>query len=218
VAVIPAWAVIVARAGDGAKTRLSSELSLEQRQNLVLAMLADVIEVCARAEPEGILAVVDTPAARSVVERGGAIALDDAGSGDMNAAATIGIQAACERGARTAILLPGDLPFITTRDLASLLEAAAMARRAVIIGASHDGQGTNALLLRPPDVIAPTFGPPSLDRHIQAGLAAGAVTVVRTDLGLSHDIDTPHDLAALRKKEPGPHTAAAVKKLRSRSS
>ena len=84
---------------------------------------------------------------------------------------------------------------------------------AVIIGASHDGQGTNALLLRPPHVIAPTFGPPSLDRHIQAGHAAGALTVVRTDLGLAHDIDTPQDLAALRESSPGPHTAAALKNL-----
>jgi 2-phospho-L-lactate guanylyltransferase len=213
VAVIPAWAVIVARAGDGAKTRLSSELSLDERQKLVLAMLADVIEVCARAEPEGILAVVDTATARSIAERGGAIALDDPGCGDMNSAVRLGIQAACARGATTALVLPADIPLIRQQDFDVLLEAAGTARRAVIIGASHDGQGTNALLLRPPDVIDPTFGPPSLDRHIQAGLAAGAVTVVRTDLGLSQDIDTPHDLAALRTRAPGLHTVAALKNL-----
>jgi len=210
--VIPAWAVVVARAGDGAKSRLAAQVSFEQRQKLVLAMLADVIEVCARAAPEGVLAVVDTAAARSVVERGGAIALDDPGEGDMNSAVRLGIQAACARGARTVIVLPADLPLISVTDL-NALAAAATARRAVIIGASHDGQGTNALLLRPPDVIAPTFGPPSLDRHIQAGLSAGALTVVRADLGLSFDIDTPADLAALRTKSPGPHTASVLQKL-----
>src|SRR5712691_13271930 len=58
VVVIPAWAVVVVRAGDGAKSRLAAQVSFEQRQKLVLAMLADVIEVCARAAPEGVLAVV----------------------------------------------------------------------------------------------------------------------------------------------------------------
>ena len=55
------------------------------------------------------------------------------------------------------------------------------APRAVVIGSSHDGRGTNALLLRPPDVIAPAFGPPSVGRHVQLGLAAGAHTVIRPD-------------------------------------
>src|SRR5258708_21333463 len=185
VVVIPAWIIVVAGAGGGAKSRLAGELSVEQRQKLVLAMLEDVLDICTRAHLAGILAVVDTAAARSVVERCGAIALDDPGNGDMNAAAAIGIEAACERGAKIAILLPGDLPLITTDDFVSLIEAAGSERRAVVIGASHDGQGTNALLLRPPDVITPSFGPPSLDRHVQAGLTAGALTVVRTNLGLA---------------------------------
>jgi 2-phospho-L-lactate/phosphoenolpyruvate guanylyltransferase len=211
--VIPVWAIVVARAGDGAKSRLAADLSIEQRQKLVLAMLEDVLDVCIRANLAGVLVVVDTPAAGSVVERCGAIALDDPGDGDMNSAVRLGIQAACQRSAMTALVLPGDVPLVTLNDLDVLEKAAGTARRAVIIGASHDGQGTNALLLRPPDVIAPTFGPPSLDRHVQAGHAAGALTVVRTDLGLADDIDTPADLAALRKKEPGPRTAAVIKTL-----
>jgi 2-phospho-L-lactate guanylyltransferase len=211
--VIPTWAVVVARAGDRAKSRLAAELSLEQRQQLALAMLEDVLDVCTRAHLAGVLAVVDIGAARSVVERGGAVALADPGNGDMNAAVTLGIHAACQRGASTVLVLPGDVPLIAREDVEVLLEAAGTASRAVVIGASHDGQGTNALLLRPPDVIAPTFGPPSLDRHVQAGLDAGAVTVVRTDLGLALDVDTPEDLANLRGKPLGRHTAAALASL-----
>jgi 2-phospho-L-lactate guanylyltransferase (CobY/MobA/RfbA family) len=62
-------------------------------------------------------------------------------------------------------------------------------------------------------VIAPTFGPPSLDRHTQAGLTAGAVTVVRTGLGLAQDVDTPEDLANVQAKPLGRQTAAAVASL-----
>jgi 2-phospho-L-lactate guanylyltransferase len=99
---------------------------------------------------------------------------------------------------------------ISTDDLQALLDAAGAAPRAVVVGSSHDGQGTNALLLRPPDVITPAFGPPSVGRHVQLGLAAGAHTVVRAGLGLALDVDTPDDLHALALDRLGPHMAAAM--------
>ena len=67
--------------------------------------------------------------------------------------------------------------------------------------------------MRPPDVIAPRFGPPSVGKHLQAGQAAGALTVVRSDLGLALDVDTPDDLAALQTTSVGGHTAAALAEL-----
>ena len=103
-------------------------------------------------------------------------------------------------------------------DLDALLDSAGATPRAVVIGSSHDGRGTNALLLRPPDVIAPAFGPPSVGRHVQLGLAAGAHTVIRPRLGLALDVDTPDDLAALPLDRLGPHTAAILAGLRQQQS
>jgi 2-phospho-L-lactate guanylyltransferase len=179
-------------------------------------MLADVVEVCASAGLGGVLAVVDTRAARSVAKRGGAMVVADPGNGegDMNAAVSVGLAAASARGAATCVVLPADVPRISVADIAGLLTAAGGVPRAVVVAASHDGQGTNALLLRPPDIIPPGFGPPSLSRHIAAGLAAGALTMVRSDLGLAHDVDTPEDLAALQTDHPRPHTARALARLR----
>jgi 2-phospho-L-lactate guanylyltransferase len=209
------WAVIVARVGTGAKSRLAGALSATQRRELALAMLADVVDVCvqARGIVAGTLAVVDSPDARLAVERGGAIAVSDPGTGDMNAAVIAGLRVARERGATTALVVPGDVPLIGVADVEALLRAAGTAPRAVIIGASHDGEGTNALLLRPPEVIVPGFGPPSLQRHIEAGLAAGALTQVCPDLLLALDVDTPADLATLESNRAGPHTTAALAAL-----
>jgi 2-phospho-L-lactate guanylyltransferase len=131
----------------------------------------------------------------------------------MNAAVAAGLGAAIERHAGTALVLPGDIPLISADDLRALVEAAGFAPRAVVVAASRDGEGTNALLLRPPNVIAPAFGPPSLSRHIEAGLAAGALTLVRSDLGLSLDVDTPADLAALQVAGPRGHTGAVLDRL-----
>ena len=60
------------------------------------------------------------------------------------------------------------------------------------------GSGTNALLLDPPTVITPAFGPGSFARHAALAHAAGATVRVRRLPSLELDVDTPGDLAALR--------------------
>lgn len=187
-------------------------------------MLADVLNVCATAHQafDGTLAVVDELAAHTVATRAGATAIADPGGGDMNTAVATGLAAARLRGADTVLVLPGDVPLISTDDLHALLDGAGQASKAVVVGASQDGQGTNALLLRPPEVIAPGFGPPSVGRHVQAGLAAGAHTVVCRGLGLALDVDTPADLALLENSNAngrvGPHTVDALAHLALRQS
>src|SRR5713101_19284 len=123
-------------------------LSADQRRRLALAMLADVVAVChqARGIVAGTLAVVDEPAARAVAVRGGAITIADPGSGDMNAAVAAGLAAVHKQGAGTVLVVPGDVPLMSTDDLQALLDSAGAAPRAVVVGSSRDGQGTNALL------------------------------------------------------------------------
>jgi 2-phospho-L-lactate guanylyltransferase len=205
------WAVIVARVGPRAKSRLAAALEADQRRLLALAMLADVLDICTsgKAPLSGVVAVVDEPVARDLAERGGAVVATD-GGGDMNAAVSLGLRAAVARHAQTAIVLPSDIPLLSTLDLRALLERAADAPRSVVIGASRDGQGTNALLLRPPEVIQPAFGPPSVERHMRLGHAASAVTHVVRNLGLALDVDTPQDLTTLADLPVGPHTAEAL--------
>ena len=57
------------------------------------------------------------------------------------------------------------------------------------------GQGTNALVVSPPDAIAPAFGSESRAEHQRAATAAGA-RYLELDGPLSLDLDTPADLIA----------------------
>jgi 2-phospho-L-lactate guanylyltransferase len=180
-------------------------------------MLADVLEVCGRAGLSGTVAVVDLPVAQHVARRAGALPVADPGWGDMNAAVASGLRAAREHGATTAVVLPGDVPLLQPGDIQALVDAAGQAAQAVVVAASRDGQGTNALLLRPPDVIAPAFGAPSVERHLAAGRAAGGRTVLKTGLGLAFDVDTPADLRLLFESRPGRQTVAALADLLPRS-
>jgi 2-phospho-L-lactate guanylyltransferase len=201
------YAVIVARAGNGAKTRLAGALSASDRTQLSAAMLRDVLVVCATSpDLHGVIVVADAPAAAHI---GAAQLVADPGLG-MNAAVQAGIDAACRAGARTAIVLPGDVPLISHADFRALLAAAGSATRVVVLGASRDGAGTNALLLRPPHAIEPSFGEPSLERHASMARAAECQTVVLRDLGLALDVDTPEDVVALRAEPTLPSDTAEV--------
>jgi 2-phospho-L-lactate guanylyltransferase len=67
---------------------------------------------------------------------------------------------------------------------------------AVIVPDRH-GTGTNALLLTPPNALAPSFGPGSRERHLSDARLAGTVAEVVDVPSLALDVDTAEDLAAL---------------------
>ena len=80
------------------------------------------------------------------------------------------------------------------------------------------GTGTNALVLSPPDAIAPSFGPGSLARHVAAAEQAGVPHSVEDVPGLALDVDTPADLAELiaeleLRRGQAPSTRGALRQL-----
>jgi 2-phospho-L-lactate/phosphoenolpyruvate guanylyltransferase len=95
-------------------------------------------------------------------------------------------------GAEALLVLPIDLPFVTTETITSVIEPLAGVERTVVLVPDRHGTGTNALGLRPPDVIDFAFGPRSRGTHRSAAEAAGALYV---ELGgpLAVDLDTPDD-------------------------
>ena len=76
----------------------------------------------------------------------------------QSAAVLLGIAAAV---ADRVLLVPGDCPSLDPGEVSALL---ARTEPVVIVPDRH-GQGTNALLLTPPDVMAPAFGEGSFARH-----------------------------------------------------
>ncbi len=88
---------------------------------------------------------------------------------------------------------PGDTPLLDPAEVESLLAIP----RAVSIVPDRHGTGTNALVLSPPDAIAPSFGPGSLKRHVAAAEAAGVPSAVEKIPTLMLDVDTGDDLSAL---------------------
>lgn len=89
------------------------------------------------------------------------------------------------------VMLP-DLPEITAADVQTLTRLSTSAT--VVVAPDRHGQGTNALLLRPPEVLPFHFGSGSLERHMSAAQASG-LTLRRYDApSIALDIDTADDL------------------------
>src|SRR5438270_5787163 len=188
-------AVLPVKDFSRAKQRLRDGLDPQSRQELAEAMLLDVLEALGSTTVEEIVVISAGVRVREIAHAYGASAVEDSEQGH-NAAATLGVNAARAVGAQRALLVPGDCPALDPIEVDELLARAMTPLSALIVPDRH-GTGTNALLLTPPDALAPSFGPDSCARHLAharlAGIDAEAVEVP----SLALDIDTPEDLAVL---------------------
>lgn len=191
-----------------AKQRLRHELAPNERRALVEAMFSDALVALGRvAELDRIVVVSADRLGQRIAGGYGAGVIEDDERGH-NAAATQGIRAVLEYGIERALLVPGDCPLLAPDDIKALL-AHPVGERSVLIVPDRHGTGTNALLLTPPDVLTPSFGPDSCRRHQADASAAGVpAEVVELD-SLALDIDTTDDLETLTRRLENIHGGAA---------
>lgn len=209
------WAVVPAKRLAGALRRLAPALGRPVRRELQVAMLHDVFSACAGAHGlAGLLVVTSDPevAARARRLAGARVIADHDPPQGMNGAVARGLGWAEEAGAEAALVLTADLPLALPEDVAAILAAAPPGPSAVLVP-SHDGTGTNAMLLRPPRAIAPRLGPGSLARHLALAARRGVVVERLERPRIALDIDTPRDLAALIARGEDCATTAACARL-----
>ncbi|HEV3311259.1 MAG TPA: 2-phospho-L-lactate guanylyltransferase [Chloroflexota bacterium] len=184
-------AVVPFKSGAHAKSRLTGAMGPEQRSRLSFQMLHHVLSVLAPVPRIGEVAVV------TAGEVDGTTTIPDPGHG-LNAAVGAGVRWAQALRATAVLVLPADLPFLSGGDVEAMLRyltpEPGISTGAVAM--SKDG-GTGGLLLRPPDLIQPAFGPASGDRHIRLVREAGVAPAKVRRSGLAIDIDVPGDLDLL---------------------
>ncbi len=181
-----------------AKQRLRPVLAEAERLALAEGMLAHVLATVQESGVAGAAGVVSRdPAVLATAARFGFVAIADAPRGGYNAAAWRAARWARAMAASALLLLPADLPHLTPADVRGLADAARDAARALVIAPDAAETGTNALLLRPPDLLRPRFGPDSFPRHLALAAAAGVEAVIYRSPTLAHDVDLPVDLAEM---------------------
>jgi 2-phospho-L-lactate guanylyltransferase len=217
-----ATAIIPVKRFGVAKQRLLETLDPPRRVPLVKAMLADVLAATASAElVERMIVVTGERRAERIALREAQrtttpleVFRDPQDAGHPEAA-TLGIIRAKALGAECVVLLPGDCPLLDPGELDTALERMRSGRVGVV--PDRHGTGTNALLLSPPDAIAPGFGRQSRARHTERARRAGQEVAIEPLGSLALDVDTPDDLAAMTaalEREPGRAPATATELVR----
>lgn len=204
--VSPVWALVPVKRFDRAKSRLADVLPAEARAALAAAMLGDVLELLAEIEGiAGTLVVTADPAAAGLAAGHGAEILADRHESGINEAVVQGLRSLTRLGAGGALVIPGDVPFATSGEIAAVLHGLA-GQGAVLVPATRDG-GTNAVAIAPAHRLAPCFGPGSFVRHLATAASAGLTPAVLRLAGIGHDIDVPGDLALASHAAIGPAAA-----------
>lgn len=210
------WVIIPAKPLDEGKSRLASALTGQERHGLARRLLARTLEVVLSVPGlAGVLVISRDSEILALAGGRGALALAELGIENTNGAAISGEK---ERGLNQAVVqaadharrekgdallfLPTDLPLLQADDIYGLVRAWNRRENCVVIAPSHDG-GTNALLLAPPDAIAPSFGVGSFARHIRLAEEKGLVVEIVESEGLAWDVDTPAEYGLLAGIENG---------------
>lgn len=160
-------------------------------------MLADVLVTVKDTESLRFSVVVSTDRkVHKFAENFEAIPIAESQPG-LNQAVSEAVQWCIQHGAVSALILPADIPLITPRVLSRIISVGQ--RVSVVISPSRNGNGTNALLLKPPDAISTFYGIQSFQLHIQEVLAKGLDFQTFKSPKLALDIDTAEDLRDLVK-------------------
>lgn len=207
-------ALVPAKALDQAKRRLASLLTEDERRDLALAMLEDVVRAL-QAVPriESVHVVSPDPAVLQKTRDLGADPVQEPPSvRGINQALAHGAETISPNGPDALLVVLADVPGVSPAEFDSILDALPDGKGVAISPSA--AKGTSILALRPPDVIPFRFGDGSFAAHKREAMARGIKTkVVRID-SVSHDIDEPEDLRELLRHPAETATHALLAHLR----
>lgn len=191
------WAVVPVKPLRRSKSRLSQVLAMEERQALSASLLIHTLDCLSRVDAVGRIAVVSSDVdVRALAAPWGALFIEDPPAGGLNPALDRARQLALDQHASRLLVLPADLPRLTSEAIASLAGLAEGAP-SIVLAPDRHGSGTNALLQAPPRLIEYAFGPLSFMRHLELAEAAGIQPQVCRLPAFALDLDLPEDLGLL---------------------
>jgi 2-phospho-L-lactate guanylyltransferase len=194
-------AVVPLKNLKSAKSRLGGILSEEERQGLVVEMLRDVLKALKDSLPiTKIFVVADTP----LFDHLGVETIVETKNRGYDEAIIEALNDNRVNRSISMLILPADLPLITSDELGILVTQ--HSKRGLRIAGARDGDGTNALLMTPPNLLDTKFGKGSFERHKKEAMNNAAPVEVINLPGFAFDVDTEQDLIDFIKIESDTNT------------
>ncbi len=191
------WAIIPVKPLRRGKSRLAKVISAEERADLNHYLLKHTIEVLSTIkEIENILVISRDTEALALARDLGARTVQEYGSPGLNTALSRAVEIAKSYGTCGILVVPADLPRLNAEDIKKILIHKEKPP-VVVIAPDRKREGTNALLICPPDLIEFKYGIGSFEKHSQAARDAGVRLEICDLPSLELDLDEPEDLALI---------------------
>ncbi|MBX3014815.1 MAG: 2-phospho-L-lactate guanylyltransferase [Caldilineaceae bacterium] len=186
------WLIVPVKPFAEGKSRLAAVLSRQQRHTLNHRLFQHVLAQARAAHRlAGVIVVGRDPQIMADVpwDR---VFFEQEEKASLNEALEQARRRALAEQADAILILPADLPLLTSADIEHLFDLGSVAP-SMVIAPSQDG-GTNALLLHPPQRLPFAFGPQSYARHCALAEQAGLPYQTFASASLAFDLDWPEDL------------------------
>lgn len=192
------WAIVPVKPLRRGKSRLAGALSENERTHLNEILLEHTIRTLGELkEIDQVLVVSRDPHALTIARNQGARTVQEDGQPHLNTALTRASIVAKVYATQGVLVLPADLPLLTSSDVLALIDRA-VKPPVVVIAPDRHKKGTNALLMAPAGLIEYDFGENSFARHCERAKIAGARLEVVELPSLGLDLDLPDDLELVR--------------------
>lgn len=193
------WAIIPVKPLRRGKSRLSSVLTEDERAMLNYSMLSNVLlTLRSISQIDQILVVSRDTSALSLAREYGVRTVQEDGRPNLNTALKRATAVAQIYSVDNILVLPADLPLITSQDIENIIKKAGDPP-VMVIAPDRRMDGTNALYVSPAGTIEYSYGPGSFRRHIEQA----KINHMRTEIcdlpTLSLDLDWPEDLELLKQ-------------------
>lgn len=190
------WALVPVKPFDTAKSRLAGALPDGARRELARELLTHTLEVLRVTRGVAGVAVVSRdPEVAAMAGARGALVLPEA-SARLDEIIDGGLDALRAGGAGSALVVLADLPELSADEVGEMI--ALGAHHDVVLAPDEREEGTNALLVAPPDRMRTCFGRRgSFRAHRERAAGLGIEAAVFRAASLAFDLDTVEDLARL---------------------
>lgn len=193
------WVIIPVKPLRRSKSRLANVLTEDERTQLNFNMLENTLSILKGIpEIDNVLVVSKDPSALVLARTYGAKTIQEDGEPGLNLALKRAVLIAKAYSLQSILILPADLPLLTRSEV-KLMIAKLNSSPMMVIAPDRRMNGTNLLLISPPDLIDFSFGPGSFERHIRQAQSRNAVIEVVQMSSFELDIDLPEDLELYQK-------------------
>ncbi len=179
-----------------AKSRLSKQLSIEQREALVLSMVSHVIATLIHSKVcDDIYLVSKDKKVASLAKEFGVKTLFDKTT-THNKALT---EASLLVESKPLLVISSDLPLVTTQNVQDMVTL--LGKYDIVFASSKEQTGTNAIAMKKPLLLPYLFGRNSLKKFEKCAKNNNLSYYVYVNNTTAFDIDTMDDLALFSKSQ-----------------